>query len=44
MADDLDDLDGAEGSSQPPQDRELIIVDLGHVTTMPIMATAGPPP
>jgi hypothetical protein len=28
MANDLDDLDGAEGNAQPPQGRELAIVDL----------------
>jgi hypothetical protein len=28
MANDLDDLDGAEGDPQPPQGRELVIVDL----------------
>ena len=31
----LDDLDGAEGGPQPPQGRELVIVDLGHTTMMP---------
>ena len=35
MADDLDDLDEAEGGPQPPQGRELVIVDLGHTTMMP---------
>jgi hypothetical protein len=35
MADDLDDLDGAEGDPQPPQGRELVIVDLRHATIMP---------
>ena len=45
MADDLDDLDGAEGSPQPPQGRELVIVDLGHVTIMPPpWPMIGPPP
>jgi hypothetical protein len=34
MANDLDDLDEAEGGPQPPQGRELGIVDLGHETTM----------
>ena len=34
MADDLDDLDEAEGGPQPPQGRELVIVDLGHRTIM----------
>jgi hypothetical protein len=29
VADDLNDLDGAEGGPQPPQGRELVIVDLG---------------
>ena len=35
MANDLDDLDGAEGGPQPAEGRELVIVDLGHVTIMP---------
>jgi hypothetical protein len=35
MANDLDDLDGAEGGPQPAQGRELVIVDLGHATIMP---------
>jgi hypothetical protein len=35
MANDLNDLDGAEGGPQPAQGRELVIVDLGHVTIMP---------
>jgi hypothetical protein len=35
MANDLDDLDGAEGGTQPAQGRELVIVDLGHSTIMP---------
>jgi hypothetical protein len=35
VADDLDDLDGAEGEPQPPQGRELVIIDLGHTTMMP---------
>jgi len=35
MANDLDDLDGAEGGPQPAQGRELVIVDLGHTTMMP---------
>jgi hypothetical protein len=35
MADDLDDLDEAEGGPQPAEGRELVIVDLGHATTMP---------
>jgi hypothetical protein len=34
VADDLDDLDEAEGDPQPPQGRELVIVDLGHTTMM----------
>jgi hypothetical protein len=33
MANDLDDLDGAEGGPQPPEGRELVIVDLGHITS-----------
>jgi hypothetical protein len=28
VAEDLDDLDGTEGDPQPPQGRELVIVDL----------------
>jgi hypothetical protein len=35
MANDLDDLDGAEGGPQPAEDRELVIVDLRHPTIMP---------
>jgi len=35
MANDLDHLDGAEGGPQPAEGRELVIVDLGHVTMMP---------
>ena len=35
MANDLDDLDGANGGPQPPQGRELVIVDLRHPTMMP---------
>ena len=35
MANDLDDLDGAEGGPQPAEGRELVIVDLGHATIMP---------
>jgi hypothetical protein len=35
MADDLDDLDEAEGGPQPAEGRELVIVDLGHATIMP---------
>jgi hypothetical protein len=35
MANDLDDLDGAEGGPQPAQDRELVIVGLRHTTIMP---------
>jgi hypothetical protein len=34
MADDLDDLDEAEGDPQLPQGRELVIVDLRHRTMM----------
>jgi hypothetical protein len=34
MADDLDDFNEAEGGPQPPQRRELVIVDLGHTTMM----------
>ena len=35
VADDLDDLDGTQGSPQPAEGRELVIVDLRHVTIMP---------
>jgi hypothetical protein len=35
VADDLDDLDEAKGDPQPPQGRELVIVDLGHPAMMP---------
>lgn len=35
VADDLDDLDEAEGSPQPAEGRELVIIDLGHETKMP---------
>ena len=35
MADDLDDLDGAEGDPQPAEGRELVTVDLRHATIMP---------
>ena len=35
MANDVDDLDGAEGGTQPAEGRELVIVDLGHSTIMP---------
>jgi hypothetical protein len=35
VADDLDDLDGAERGPQPAEGGELLIVDLGHVTMMP---------
>jgi hypothetical protein len=35
VADDLDDLDEAEGSPQPAEGRELVIIDLGHETMMP---------
>jgi hypothetical protein len=34
-ANDLDDLDGAEGGPQPAEGRELVIVDLGQATIMP---------
>jgi hypothetical protein len=35
VADDLDDLDEAEGGTQPAEGRELVIIDLGHATMMP---------
>jgi hypothetical protein len=35
VADDLDDLNGAEGGPQPPQGGELVIVDLRHATMPP---------
>jgi hypothetical protein len=35
MANDLDDLDEAEGGPQPPQGPELVVVDLRHPTMMP---------
>ena len=35
MANDLDDLNEAEGGPQPAKGRELVIVDLGHTTMMP---------
>jgi hypothetical protein len=35
MANDLDDLDEAEGGPQPAEGRELVIVDLSHTTIMP---------
>jgi hypothetical protein len=35
MANDLDDLDEAEGGPQPAEGRELVIVDLSHQTIMP---------
>jgi hypothetical protein len=35
MANDLHDLDGAEGDPQPTQGRELVIVDLRHATIKP---------
>jgi hypothetical protein len=35
MANDLDDLEGPEGGPQPPEGRELVIVDLRHATSMP---------
>jgi hypothetical protein len=34
MANDLHDLDGAEGGPQPAEGRELVIVDLGHIAIM----------
>jgi hypothetical protein len=34
MANDLDDLDEAEGGPQPAQGRELVIVNLGRKTMM----------
>jgi hypothetical protein len=36
VADDLDDLDETEGGPQPAEGRELVIVDLGHITIMPL--------
>jgi hypothetical protein len=36
VADDLDDVDEPEGGPQPAEGRELVIVDLGHITTMPV--------
>jgi hypothetical protein len=45
MANDLDDLDGAEVGPQPAQGRELVIVDLRHATIMPPpWLTIGPLP
>jgi hypothetical protein len=35
VADNLDHLDRAEGGPQPPEGRQLVIVDLGHTTMMP---------
>jgi hypothetical protein len=35
MANDLDDLDGAEGDPQPRQGRELVIINLRHPTMTP---------
>jgi hypothetical protein len=35
LANDLDDLDEAEGDPQPAQGHELVIVDLRHATIMP---------
>jgi hypothetical protein len=35
VADDLDDLNEAEGGPQPAEGRELVIIDLGHPTIMP---------
>ena len=42
MANDLDDLDRAEGGPQPAEGRELVIVDLGHRTTMHPCSCTGP--
>jgi hypothetical protein len=42
MANDLDDLDGAENGPQPAEDRELVIVDLRHPTIMPPPLSASP--
>jgi len=35
VADGFDDLDETEGSPQPAEGRELVIVDLRHMTMMP---------
>ena len=35
MANDLENLDGAEGRPQPAEGRALVIVDLSHVSIMP---------
>jgi hypothetical protein len=43
MANDLDDLDEAEGGPQPAKGRELVIVDLGHDHDAAIMAGRRPP-
>jgi hypothetical protein len=42
MANDLDDLDGAEDGPQLPKGRELVIVDLRHGTIMPPSWAEGP--
>ena len=34
MANDLDDLDGAEGGPQPAEGSELVTIDLRHPTIM----------
>jgi hypothetical protein len=45
MANDLDDLDGTEGNAQPPQGRELVIVDLGtQPSCRRYRRIVGPPP
>jgi hypothetical protein len=36
MANDLEDLDGAEGGPEPAEGRQLVLVDLGHPTMMPL--------
>jgi hypothetical protein len=41
VADDLDDFDEAEGDPQPPQGRELVIIDLRHVIIMPPSSPGG---
>jgi hypothetical protein len=41
VADHLHDLDEAEGDPQPPQGRELVIVDLRHTTIMPPSSPGG---
>jgi hypothetical protein len=42
MANDLDDLDEAEGDPQPAEGRDLVIADLGHRTTMHPWSCTGP--